>query len=86
MIKFLLKELEKAPNPLFSKRELLAISLGDFEDLKRRKILTYYRPPEDDMEGIRLPRCQHGCMLTVEKFGELYEAYCLNHAFDAKLN
>ena len=61
------------------KRELLAVSPEDFEDLKRRKILTYYRPPEDDMEGVRRPRCQHGCTLTVQRFGEFYEAFCLNH-------
>jgi len=79
MIKFLLKELEKAPNPVFSKRELLAVSPEDFEDLKCRKILTYGRPPEDDMEGVRWPRCQHGCTLTVQRLGELYEAFCLNH-------
>jgi len=79
VIGFLLKELERAPNPVFSKRELLAISPHDFEDLKRRKILTYYRPPGDDMETLRWPRCQHGCLLTVQKFGELYEAFCLNH-------
>jgi len=79
VIGFLLKELERAPSPVFSKRELLAISSSDFEDLKRRKILTYYRPPGDDMETLRWPRCQHGCLLTVQKFGELYEAFCLNH-------
>jgi len=31
------------------------------------------------METLRWPRCQHGCLLTVQKFGELYEAFCLNH-------
>jgi hypothetical protein len=47
VIGFLLKELERAPNPVFSKRELLAISPSDFEDLKRRKIMAHYRPPGD---------------------------------------
>jgi hypothetical protein len=31
------------------------------------------------METLRRPRCQHVCLLTVQKFGELYEAFCLNH-------
>lgn len=79
MIRFLLEQLERTPNPVFSKRELLAISPHDFEDLKRRKILTYYRPPDDDMETMSQPRCHHGCILTVQKFGETYEAFCLNH-------
>jgi hypothetical protein len=61
------------------RRELLTISPHAFEDLKRRKILTYYRSPDDDMETLRRPRYQHGCLLTVQKFGELYEAFCLNH-------
>lgn len=79
MIRFLLEQLERTPNPVFSKRELLAISPHDFEELKRRKILTYYRPPDDDMETVSQPRCHHGCILTVQKLRQTYEAFCLNH-------
>jgi hypothetical protein len=79
VIQLLLKQLERTPNPVFSKTELLAISPHDFEDLKRRKILTYYRPPDDDMETVSQPCCHHGCTLTVQKFGQTYEAFCLNH-------
>lgn len=79
MIKYLLEEIEKSPNPVFSKRELLSISEEGFQDLTKRRILTYFRPSEGDLEKVRLPRCQHGCSLTiVETDGEL-EAVCLQH-------
>jgi len=79
VIKYLLGEIEKSPNPVFSKRELLSISEEEFRDLTKRRILTYVRPCGSDVEKVRLPRCQHGCPLTiVETDGEL-EAVCLQH-------
>jgi hypothetical protein len=79
VIKFLLQEIEKNPNPLFTKKELLSISPKDFQDLTNRKILAYCRPSESDMEKLRLPRCQHGCPLTVVQVEERLEAVCLEH-------
>ncbi len=79
MIKFLLQEIEKSPNPLFSKKELLSLSPKDFQDLTRRKILAYFRPSENNMEKVRLPRCQHGCPLTVVQVDRGLEAVCLEH-------
>ncbi|MBW1825044.1 MAG: hypothetical protein JRI87_10855, partial [Deltaproteobacteria bacterium] len=79
MIKFLLQEIEKSPNPLFTKKELLSISRKGFQDLKKRKILTYFRPSASDMEKVRLPRCQHGCPLTVVQVEDGLEAVCLEH-------
>jgi len=81
MIRFLLRHMESVPNPAFSKRELVAISPAQFENMKRRKILKYFRSAnDDDWETIRWPRCQHGCHLTVERHGERYEAFCLDHS------
>ncbi len=79
MIAFLLKQLERVSNPVFSKRELLAVSPNDFEELKRRKILTYYRPRQEDLETVRWPHCPHGCSLSVRSLDDSYEAFCLNH-------
>lgn len=79
MIKFLLQEIEKSPNPLFTKKELLSLSPKDFQDLTKRKILVYFRPSENDMEKVRLPRCQHGCPLTVVQTEGGLEAVCLEH-------
>ena len=79
MIKFLLQEVERSPNPLFTKKELLSVSAKDFQDLTRRKILFYLGPSEGDMERLRLPRCQHGCPLTVVRVEEGLEAVCLEH-------
>ena len=80
MIKFLLQEIEKSPNPLFTKKELLSLSPKDFQDLtKKRKILVYFRPSENDMEKVRFPRCQHGCPLTVVQTGGGLKAVCLEH-------
>lgn len=79
MIKFLLQEIEKNPNPLFTKKELLSISPKDFQDLKKRRILNYHRPSEKDIERISLPRCQHGCSLTVVEVEDGFEAVCLEH-------
>ena len=79
MIKFLLQEIEKSPNPLFTKKELLSLSPKDFQDLSKRKILAYFRPSENDMEKVRLPRCQHGCPLTVVQVDGGLEAVCLEH-------
>lgn len=79
MIKFLLQEIEKSPNALFTKKELLSLSPKDFQDLTKRKILTYFRPSENDMEKVRLPRCQHGCPLTVVQVEGGLEAVCPEH-------
>jgi len=79
VIKFLLQEIERSPNPLFTKKELLSLSPKDFQDLTKRKILTYFRPSESDMEKVRLPRCQHGCPLTVVQVEGGLEAICLEH-------
>jgi len=79
VIKFLLQEIEKNPNPLFTKKELLSLSPKDFQDLTKRKILVYFRPSENDMEKVRLPRCQHGCHLTVVQVEGGLEAVCLEH-------
>jgi len=79
VIKFLLQEIEKSHNPLFTKKELLSLSPKDFQDLTKRKILVYFRPSENDMEKVRLPRCQHGCPLTVVQIEEGLEAVCLEH-------
>lgn len=79
MIKFLLQEIEKSPNPLFTEKELLSLSPKDFQDLTKRKILSYFQPSENDMEKVRLPRCQHGCPLTVVQLEGGLEAVCLEH-------
>lgn len=79
MIKFFLQEFEKSPNPIFTKKELLSISPEDFQGLTRRKILAWCRPSNSDMERVRLPRCQHGCALTVVEIDGGLEAICLNH-------
>ena len=79
MIKYLLGEIEKSPNPVFSKKELLSISQKDFQDLTKRGILTYLRPSESDLEKVRLPRCQHGCSLTIVQGERGLEAVCLQH-------
>lgn len=79
MIKFLLQEIEKSPNPLFTKMELLSLSPKVFQDLTKRKILVYFRPSENDMEKVRLPRCQHGYPLTVVQVEGGFEAVCLEH-------
>ncbi|MFH0926835.1 MAG: hypothetical protein V1872_14590 [bacterium] len=78
MIKYLLKEIEKSPNPIFSKKELLSISPQDFKDLSNKKILAFRKPSNTDLENINL-RCQHGCNLTVMPVGNELEAVCLNH-------
>lgn len=79
MIKFLLQEIEKSPNPVFTKKELLSLSPKDFQDLTKRKIISYFRASENDMEKLRLPRCQHGCPLTVVQTEGGLEAVCLEH-------
>ncbi len=79
MIRFLLRELEKTPNPIFSKRELLSISKEGFRDLRKRKILVWDRPSSGDLNRLRLPRCQHGCSLTVVEVDDHLEAVCLDH-------
>lgn len=79
MIKFLLQEIKKSPNPLFTRKELLSISSKDFKILTKKKILSYCRPSPTEMEKIRLPRCQHGCSLTINEAEEELEAVCLEH-------
>jgi hypothetical protein len=79
MINFLLREIEKSPNPLFSKKELLARSPVEFDGLLKRKILSYLNPPEGSEERVRFPRCQHGCPLTVVQIEGGLEAVCLDH-------
>ena len=79
MIKFLLKEIEKNPAPIFSKKELVSISPEDFKELCKRKILVYRRPGEQEQERISFPRCPHGCALTVVRVDDSYEAVCLEH-------
>jgi len=79
VIKYLLKEIEKNPSPVFSKKELVAISPMDFEDFCKRKILVYWQPRKGDEERISSPGCPHGCALTVMKVVNGYEAYCPEH-------
>jgi hypothetical protein len=55
VIKFLLQEIEKSPNRLFTKKEVLSPSPKDFQDLTRRKILVYFRPSENDIEKVKVP-------------------------------
>jgi hypothetical protein len=79
MIKYLLQELEKCPNPIFSKKELLEISPEQFQELIKTKILVYRQPAEGEVEQLHHPRCQHGCALTVMEVKGEYEAVCLDH-------
>jgi hypothetical protein len=79
VIRFLLQEIERNPNALFSRSELVSLSQSEFDILSLRKILVYHRPPEGTSERIRSPRCQHGCALTVIEKGDGYEAVCLDH-------
>jgi hypothetical protein len=79
VIRFLLQEIERNPNALFSRGELVSLSQSEFDILSLRKILVYHRPPEGTSERIRSPRCQHGCALTVIEKGDGYEAVCLDH-------
>ncbi len=79
MIRFLLDEIEKSPNPLFCKKELLSLSEEEFNILTEKKILIYFKSPGDNVEKLRFPRCQHGCGLTVLQTEEAYEAVCLEH-------
>ncbi len=79
MIRFLLQEIERSPNPVFAKKELLSISPEDFEELRKRKILTYFRTSRNGVETLRFPRCQHGCPLTVVSVDGELEAVCLEH-------
>ena len=79
MIKFLLQELEKSPHPLFSKTELLSRSPKDFENLLKKKIITYFRPQEGEAEQINSPRCQHGCALTIVEGVHGLEGVCFDH-------
>jgi hypothetical protein len=79
VIRHLLEEIEKAPNPRFSKKELLSISAKDFGDLCKKKILVYCQPADSGFEQLRFPRCQHGCPLTLVRAGAKLEAVCLDH-------
>ena len=79
MIKYLLKELEKSPAPVFSKKELVSVSQKDFEDLYKKKILVYWQPRKGEEERISSPRCPHGCALSVTQVENGYEAVCLEH-------
>jgi len=79
MIDFLLKEIEKSPNQIFTKSELESISVEEFARLKKSGVLAFRQPPERELERIRLPRCQHGCSLTVSPVGDQLEAVCLDH-------
>jgi hypothetical protein len=79
VIRFLLEEIEKSPNPLFCKKELISLSEDEFRILIGKKILIYVNPQDHNIQKLRCPRCQHGCGLTVLKSGEGYEAVCLEH-------
>lgn len=79
MINYLLQEIEKSPHALFTKKELVALSQRDFEYLTGKKVLTYFRPPENDMEKVGSLRCQHGCALTLVTVEGGLEGVCLNH-------
>jgi hypothetical protein len=83
VIKFLLEEIEKSPNPLFCKRELLYLSEEEFKILTDKKILVYSRSPGDETEKLRFPRCQYGCALTIVQTEGAYEAACLEHPEEA---
>jgi len=82
MLKFLLSEIEKSPNPVFNKKELVTISPEDFMDLTRKKILSYINPPHGVIERIKYPRCPHGCALSVKEYGGEIEAFCLKHKYE----
>jgi len=75
----LLEQIEKYPAPIFTKKELLAISSKDFNNLRKRKILVYVQPGLDELERIDIPRCRHGCTLTVLPHEDILEAVCLDH-------
>lgn len=79
MIKFLLQELEKVPQPIFSKNELLAISEEQFRDLCKKKVLVFQRPKDSSIDKIHYPRCPHGCYLSVMEFNGRLEAVCEDH-------
>lgn len=79
MIRFLLEEIEKSPNPSFCKKELLSLSEEKFNILIKKKILIYSKLSNDNIEKLRFPRCQHGCGLTVNPVEDGYEAICLEH-------
>lgn len=79
LIKYLIQELEKHRKPVFSRKELEAISSKDFLDLSRKKILIYIRPSEKALERVSLPLCQHGCALTIVPMDDGFEAVCLKH-------
>jgi len=79
MIDFLLKEIEKSPNPIFTKNELTNKSAKEFERLKKSGVLAFRQPSERELQRIRLPRCPHGCSLTVSPIGDQLEAVCLDH-------
>jgi hypothetical protein len=79
VIKYLLQEIEKCSNPVFTQKGLHAISLKDFEYFLDKKIIAYSRPDETGMERIDYPRCQHGCALTIVQVDGGYEGVCLDH-------
>ena len=79
MIKFLLKQIEKSPNSLFSKKELLAISPSNCADLTKKNILSYINHSDGVIENIKSPRCPHGCTLSVKKQDGNLEAFCMIH-------
>jgi hypothetical protein len=85
VIRFLLEEIEKSPNPSFTKKELLYISGEEFKDLLDKKILVYCKSSTEDIKTLRYPRCRHGCGLTLMKINGLYEAVCLEHPEEAPI-
>lgn len=78
MIKFLLRQIDRFGLPVFSKRELLAVSPEGFDHFFKSKILSY-RQPSTDMERVGKPRCPHGCTLSVVEMEGGFEGVCLDH-------
>lgn len=78
MLKQLLEQWSKTPEPWFSKRYLEGISAKSFRKLEAKKILVYDVPTAGE-ETIYEPRCPHGCALFAERNGNCIEAVCLSH-------
>ncbi|GEM_PF-2728564 len=77
MLKHLLHQLSKVPEPWFSKKYLLGLSPQGFQDLLDKKILIYDKPA--GIEMVYEPACPHGCSLAVEESPNGMVGICLDH-------
>lgn len=78
MLKFLLQQLEKNPQPWFSKKKLLSVESEGFKNLLKNDILVYSKPASN-IETVTNPRCQHGCSLMVEETDDGLQGVCITH-------